>query len=266
MDKEQNNKRNLFFITGKLGSGKSTVAKYFKYKNYDVISLDVMAKAAMNSHNFLIAKIKEVYGEGVLTKYSNINFDLLKQVYFEEQYDEGRKQFELMLDDCIINPLKSMVYNENKQNIPLFIEIPLVLKERYTRYTEALNPDNIIYVHSDNKDINDRLHKKGLSDKQIKNITRLQEDDFDFISTDSLVYKVGMITNFGTEEDLFNETTKFIKERIAPRLAMKSKKDMIVDYMDKISPYQSSEVICNMYKNTGGCAACPFPCEKCIEK
>ena len=56
MDKEQNNKRNLFFITGKLGSGKSTVAKYFKYKNYDVISLDVMAKAAMNSHNFLIAK------------------------------------------------------------------------------------------------------------------------------------------------------------------------------------------------------------------
>ena len=266
MTKEQNNKRNLFFITGKLGSGKSTVAKYLKYKNYDVISLDVMAKAAMNSHNFLIAKIKEVYGEGVLTRYGNINFDLLKNVYFEEQYDEGRKQYELKLDECIINTLKSMVYNVNKQNIPLFIEIPLVLKERYARYTESLSPDNIIYVHSDNKDINDRLHNKGLSDKQIKNITRLQEDNFDFIGTDSLVYQVGLITNFGTEEDLFNETTKFIKERIAPRLTMNSKMDMIVDYMNRISPYQIHEVSCNMYKNTGGCAACPFPCEKCIEK
>ena len=174
MTKEQNNKRNVFFITGKIGSGKSTVAKYFKYKNYDVISLDVMAKAIMNNQTCLIAKIKEVYGEGVLTKYSNINFDLLKKVYFEEQYDEGRKQFESLLDDCIIHSLNTIVYNENKQNIPLFIEIPLVLKERYIRYTESLAPDNIIYVHSDDTAINDRLHKKGLTDKQIKKITRLQ--------------------------------------------------------------------------------------------
>lgn len=266
MTKEQNNKRNIFFITGKIGSGKSTVAKYFKYKNYDVISLDVMAKAIMNNQTCLIAKIKEVYGEGVLTRYKNINFDLLKKVYFEEQYDEGRKQFESLLDDCIIHSLNTIVYNEDKQNIPLFIEIPLVLKERYTRYTESLAPDNIIYVHSDDIAINDRLHKKGLTDKQIKNITRLQGDDFDFIDTSSLVYKVGMISNFGTEENLYNETTKFIKGRIAPRLTMNSKMDMIVKYMDRISPYQINEVICNLYKNTGGCAACPFPCEKCIEK
>lgn len=266
MTKEQNNKRHIFFITGKIGSGKSTVAKYFKYRNYDVISLDVIAKAIMNQQICLIAKIKEVYGEGVLTKYKNINFDLLRNVYFDKQYDEGRKQFESLLDDCIINSLKDIVCNENKYNIPLFIEIPLVLKERYTRYTESLKPDNIIYVHSDNKDINDRLHKKGLSDKQIKSITRLQGDDFDFIDTSSLVYKVGMITNFGTEEDLFNETTKFINQRIAPRLTTKTKMYMMVEYMNRISPYQIDDVICKVCKDTCGCASCPFPCEKCIGK
>ena len=266
MAKEQNNKRHVFFITGKIGSGKSTVTKYFKYKNYDVISLDVMAKTLMEKQNCLIAKIKEVYGEGVLTRYSNINFDLLKNVYFEEQYDEGRKQFESLLDDCIINTLKDIVCNETKQNIPLFIEIPLVLIERYTKYIKSLKPTKIIYVVSNNTDINDRLHNKGLSDKQIKNITRLQGDEFDFIDDSYLVYKIETVQNFGTEEDLFKEIEKYINLQIYPRLSIQTKIDMMVEHLNRISPFQLSSVFCSVYKETCGCACCPFPCEKYIVK
>ena len=53
-------------ISGKIGSGKSTVCKLFERKKYFVINADLIAKDLIQNNKKVQQKLIEVFGENII--------------------------------------------------------------------------------------------------------------------------------------------------------------------------------------------------------
>jgi len=112
-------------ITGLIGSGKSTVAKFIKEMNYPLISSDEVAKELMSSNSELINEIKANFGEDILVN-NSLDSKKLSELVFGENKDAKKNREKL---NSLVHP---RVMDENMKRVEQF-----VLEGEHTIFIES---------------------------------------------------------------------------------------------------------------------------------
>ena len=153
----------VILITGRIGSGKSTVADYLKSKGYNVIKADDYAKRLYNDNWELKFHILKYFGPEAITSLDGINLDFLNHNIFKQENKEYRKVIELCIFKYFKEDLKIILdaFGETRKFSTVFIEAPeteLVINE-----SKALPfySNKIVVRISDNKERFNRIWKRN---------------------------------------------------------------------------------------------------------
>lgn len=242
-----------------MGSGKSTVANFFKLRHFEVLNMDEISKDIMLTDADIKVAMISAFG-----KDATYNLDYIKSVYFDPQFDTEREQFECALDVKIkdIFNKQNRYFDIEKEGVPLIMEIPSFNLTRFERiyhffFTEI---KYVINVSANYKDRMDRVHQRGLSDEEISNRSRLQTDySYPQNQPDIVGDKFCNIDNDGSVEELYDKVTKLLEH---PYFFDEQTKDKIFDdYMSNMPSYVRANMKCYVYYNSTGCGSCPCPCK-----
>ena len=176
-------------LTGLIGSGKTTIAKFFSDCGFIVIDADKAGHEVLENDEFVKIEIINEFGDGILDELGNIDRQKLGDIVF------GNAPMLEKLNDLahpiIIGNIKSSIKNyrkNNKNNI--LIEAPLLIE------TDAKNlVEKIIVIKTSKENIIKRLADKYPIEK-IENIMRNQMP-----IEEKLKYADFAIDNNGSVED-----------------------------------------------------------------
>lgn len=251
--------RPIYIITGLMGSGKSTVANFFKLRHFEVLNMDEISKDIMLTDADIKVAMISAFG-----KDATYNLDYIKGVYFDPQFDTEREQFECALDVKIkdIFNKQNRYFDIEKEGVPLIMEIPSFNMTRFERIYHCFFTEikYVINVSANYKDRMDRVHQRGLSDEEISNRSRLQTDySYPQNQPDIVGDKFCNIDNVGSVEELYDKVTKLLEH---PDFFDEQTKDKIFDdYMSNMPSYVRANMKCYVYYNSTGCGSCPCPCK-----
>ena len=251
--------RPIYIITGLMGSGKSTVANFFKLRHFEVLNMDEISKDIMLTDADIKVAMISAFG-----KDATYNLDYIKSVYFDPQFDTEREQFECALDVKIkdIFNKQNRYFDIEKEGVPLIMEIPSFNMTRFERIYHCFFTEikYVINVSANYKDRMDRVHQRGLSDEEISNRSRLQTDySYPQNQPDIVGDKFCNIDNDGSVEELYDKVTKLLEH---PDFFDEQTKDKIFDdYMSNMPSYVRANMKCYVYYNSTGCGSCPCPCK-----
>lgn len=251
-----------------MGSGKSTVANFFKLRHFEVLNMDEISKDIMLTDADMKVALISAFGKNAINEDASYNIDYIKGVYFDPLFDTEREQFEHDLDikirDIFNKPNK--YFDVDKSGVPLIMEIPSFNLNRFERIYHCFFTEikYVINVSANYKDRMDRVHQRGLSDEEISNRSRLQTDySYPQNQPDIVGDKFCNIDNVGTVEELYDNVTELMEQ---PDFFDEKTKDLIFDdYMSKMPSFVRANMKCYVYYNSTGCGCCPCPC-KCSDK
>lgn len=116
----------LILITGRIGSGKSTVADYLKNKGYTIIKTDDYAKQLYKDNWELKFHVLKLFGIESVTTSNEVDLRFLENRIFKPEYAEFKEKLELCIFHTIKDNLPQIIVDEtfgsNKGMI--FIEAP----------------------------------------------------------------------------------------------------------------------------------------------
>lgn len=251
--------RPIYIITGLMGSGKSTVANFFKLRHFEVLNMDEISKDIMLTDADIKVAMISAFG-----KDATYNLDYIKGVYFDPLFDTEREQFECALDVKIkdIFNKQNRYFDIEKEGVPLIMEIPSFNLTRFERIYHCFFTEikYVINVSANYKDRMDRVHQRGLSYEEIYNRSRLQTDySYPQNQPDIVGDKFCNIDNVGSVEELYDKVTKLLEH---PDFFDEQTKDKIFDdYMSNMPSYVRANMKCYVYYNSTGCGSCPCPCK-----
>lgn len=242
-----------------MGSGKSTVANFFKLRHFEILNMDEISKDIMLTDADIKVAMISAFG-----KDATYNLDYIKGVYFDPLFDTEREQFECALDVKIrdIFNKQNRYFDIEKEGVPLIMEIPSFNLTRFERIYHCFFTEikYVINVSANYKDRMDRVHQRGLSDEEISNSSRLQTDySYPQNQPDIVGDKFCNIDNDGSVEELYDKVTKLLEH---PDFFDEQTKDKIFDdYMSNMPSYVRANMKCYVYYNSTGCGSCPCPCK-----
>ncbi len=120
-------------LTGGIGSGKSTVAGYFRDLGIGVIDTDEIAKKLLEPEEPLFKKVVQHFSEKILEKNGTLNRSKLRTLVFESVTDRH------WLETLLHPPIKGKVLQyandqrfEKENKMPyLIVEIPLLIEAHF---------------------------------------------------------------------------------------------------------------------------------------
>lgn len=247
-----------------MGSGKSTVANFFKLRHFEVLNMDEISKDIMLTDSDMKVALISAFGKNAINEDASYNIDYIKGVYFDPLFDTEREQFEHDLDikirDIFLSP--NRYFDVEKEGVPLIMEIPSFNLKRFERIYHCFFTEikYVINVSANYKDRMDRVHQRGLSDEEISNRSRLQTDySYPQNQPDIVGDKFCNIDNVGSVEELYDNVTKLMEH---PDFFDEKTKDKIFDdYMSNMPSYVRANMKCYVYYNSTGCGSCPCPCK-----
>jgi len=142
-------------LTGCIGSGKSTVADFFREKGVPVIDADVVSRQAVIPGSTGWSKLVGCFGPEILLPDSNIDREKLGRYIFSDP--AARAQLNNCLHPIIIAEILRRIDDlENSKSPPLLItDVPLLFEcgmQKYFNYT--------LLVYADRKTVIRRLTKR----------------------------------------------------------------------------------------------------------
>lgn len=178
-------------LIGRIGSGKSTAAHFFKNLGAIVISADeinrALIKPGKKAYNFIVQN----FGHEILNQDKTINTALLRAKML---YDAKAKAFlETLLHPLIKQTIKTQV-NKLKKHYPYcIIEIPLIINKVDYPYI-----DKILCIDaSPAMQLKRIMHKKIMSLADAKQIISLQEPRIEYIkAADDIIKNEGSLHAF----------------------------------------------------------------------
>ena len=187
-------------VTGNIGSGKTTLTKYFEnYKSY-IFNADKEAKNHLRNHSVLQKKIINIFGNQIVTK-NNIDFKKLAEIVFES------KKNQQILNGIVWPEISMLIENslrqaENDKYDFFIVDAALLFEANFNHFF-----DYIILVTADKKiRLNRALKRKNLDLSQIKKRMSLQLSDSEKIKHSNFT-----IYNNDKKEALQNEFDKIMK-------------------------------------------------------
>ena len=187
-------------VTGNIGSGKTTLTKYFEnYKSY-IFNADKEAKNHLRNHSVLQKKIINIFGNQIVTK-NNIDFKKLAEIVFES------KKNQQILNGIVWPEISMLIENslrqaENDKYDFFIVDAALLFEANFNHFF-----DYIILVTADKKiRLNRALKRNNLDLSQIKKRMSLQLSDSEKIKHSNFT-----IYNNDKKEALQNEFDKIMK-------------------------------------------------------
>ncbi len=187
-------------LTGGIGSGKTTIANFFKELNVPIYFADIEAKKLMNKSKVLQKKIKALFGERAYIK------NELNRPFIAERIFKDKQLLQQM--NAIVHPKvgKHFIKWLNKQNSPYVIKEAAILFEN----NSYKNYDYIITVVAEEKErINRILHRDNTSEQKIKDIMKNQWDDSKKVKLSDFVIQNKSLDN--TKKQVYSIHRKLLK-------------------------------------------------------
>jgi dephospho-CoA kinase len=180
-------------ISGKIGSGKSTICKLFEDHGYMSISSDMMAKDLIRTNEVIKKSLIESFGADIMHK-DDISLKKLRSILCSSE--ENKRVIDAIVHPVFYRELNIVISSSNDK---LVIEIPLIETCHHidTDYT-------LIYVETD-KDIRKHrfLEKKDTDENIFESLNELQKiKDLSSIDHKYTIFNNGNINDL---EDSFNK-------------------------------------------------------------
>ena len=190
----------LVGLTGGIGSGKTTIANFFKELNVPIYFADIEAKKLMNKSKVLQRKIKALFGERAYIK------NELNRPFIAERIFKDKNLLQQM--NAIVHPKvgKHFIKWLNKQNSSYVIKEAAILFEN----NSYKNYDYIITVVTEEKErINRILNRDNTSEQKIKDIMKNQWDDSEKVKLSDFVIHNKSLDN--TKKQVYSIHRKLLK-------------------------------------------------------
>jgi len=151
-------------VTGKFGSGKSTVAKILEKKGAKVINVDEIGHEVLKDED-VKEKLLKTFGEDIFEN-GEVNRKTLARIVFSSK--ERLKELEKILHPKMIEKIKEIV---KKYDGIVVLEAAILKRMGLDSLC-----DHVITVVTDEEKIFERMRKKGFSDDEIEKRLSFQED------------------------------------------------------------------------------------------
>jgi len=118
----------LIIISGKIGSGKSTLSKYFQKKGYYYINSDSLAKDIILNNKFIIDKLKQEFD--ILNDKKIISLKYLKNIFLLSEKNKDKI-------NAIVHPFFYKELNlilGKSSNSKIVLELPLIETSNNIKY------------------------------------------------------------------------------------------------------------------------------------
>lgn len=135
-------------LTGSIGSGKTTVAKYFEELNVPVIYADKIARQLTEPHTSVFSEVITYFGQNYLDNNGQLNRSLLRKRIFED--DKARIFLEKLLHPIIIDTIQKELSSLKAPYA--IVEIPLIYQREDFPFL-----DRILLVTADENIANERV-------------------------------------------------------------------------------------------------------------
>ena len=156
-------------LTGSVGTGKSTVANFFKELGAYVIDWDELAREVVRPHSRAWKEIIECFGKDVLNENLTINRQKLAKIVFTEK-GKVKKLNQIVHpkvfreDERIINEIKN-----HDPDALVVKDVPLLFESTHPIFT-----DKTVVVSASEDTQLKRLEEKGMSRDDARNRIRSQ--------------------------------------------------------------------------------------------
>ena len=114
-------------LTGGIGSGKSTVADLFSQRGVHIVDTDAIAHALTGSHGRAIARIRKLFGDGVLAENGALDRALMRTRVFQDA--TARVALEEILHPMIRDEVDNALASDSAAQAPyVMLAVPLLFE------------------------------------------------------------------------------------------------------------------------------------------
>ena len=110
----------LIIISGKIGSGKSTLSRYFQKKGYHYINSDILAKNIIQNNKYIIDKLNKEFN--ILDNEKIISLKKLKIILLSSE--ENKDKINSIIHPFFYKELNLIL--EKSSNNKIVLELPLI--------------------------------------------------------------------------------------------------------------------------------------------
>lgn len=126
----------IIAVTGRSGSGKSTVADYYRAAGYPVLDADAEARAVTAPGSPVLGSLQKEFGDDILDERGQLRRRLLAQRAFAGQ--EGTRALTRITHPAIIARLLAGVEKARQAGAPLcFVDGSSIIGEAFEPYCDA---------------------------------------------------------------------------------------------------------------------------------
>ncbi len=143
-------------LTGSIGSGKSTVALFFKELGAKVIDADLVARQVVEPGKPALNELKEAFGNTIIHDDGSLNRKLVAEIVFNS--DEKRERLNSIIHPRIFDEIKNTIENYRKEGAEVVIlEAALILEKK--GLIKLI--DELVVVSIDEQNQKKRLAERG---------------------------------------------------------------------------------------------------------
>ena len=244
----------IFLLTGRIGSGKSSVGSILKECGHRVISMDDFAKSLMKTDDGYKMLLLKTFGKDVLTDDMECDVEWLREHFFEPLPEYKRKAVEGYIFEKFGFYLRDNILQLQEV---VFVEAAEIASYVFTFEKAPFYSGKIVVKMSDRDARYERVCARShLTLDQVRQRDVLQSDMFIVENRDTVLY------NDGTLQDLRNCVTAMLRDQIGFSF---EEQMAVFQRLVSSTPFNNIpayEAFCHYYKTSYGCSRCPFPCWK----
>ncbi|TXF77280.1 dephospho-CoA kinase [Chryseobacterium sp.] len=185
-------------LTGGIGSGKTTVAKFIEEMGFPVYYSDVRAKEIVNDDDDLKQKIKELLGEGAYDENSLYDRKFVSEIVFNDE--DLLLKLNALIHPAVKTDFENWVKRQNAE---------FIFKETALLFELKLHEDcykSVLVTADDNVRIKRVMDRDGKTYREVENVMENQMPEKDKIRLADFV----LYNNDGLEE-LQQHTKKLLE-------------------------------------------------------
>jgi dephospho-CoA kinase len=153
-------------ITGGIGSGKSTVAEYFRRLDVPVIDADLITRELMQPRHPVYERVIERFGRGIIGNNGQLERRKLRSVVFQNA--KARKDLERIIHPEVWTEILKQL--ETFDSAYTLVVVPLMVESDRVKIF-----DRVLVVDCDEKDQIERVVRRdGCTEDEVKAIIRVQ--------------------------------------------------------------------------------------------
>jgi dephospho-CoA kinase len=182
-------------ITGGLGSGKSTAARFFAERGARLFDADMEAKLILLRHEPIRESVMNEFGEVILNEYGEIDFTRLASYAFAKTARQRR--LNEIIHPEVVRVAEREMTKASREGLALFVlDVPLLFEaqmEYYLDYTIAITTTEELRIRR-------ALARGDLSEAEIRKRMKLQLTDEERAAQADFV-----VTNDGSLDELHSQ-------------------------------------------------------------